>query len=91
MPGLCQHRLHVTRDRHLTSRAEFSSNSFGRLFATTDQWEYPGRPPYGQILVKDSSNDPWKVFEPTRGSGWRRRWILSPFRPGRVWAADIPS
>ena len=39
----------------------------GRLFATTDQWEYPGRSPSGQILVKDSPQSPWKAFEPTQG------------------------
>jgi hypothetical protein len=39
----------------------------GRLFASTDQWKYPGRPAYGQILVKDSANSPWRVFEQTQG------------------------
>ena len=39
----------------------------GRLFATTDQWEYPGASPAGQILVKDSPRSPWKVFQPTQG------------------------
>jgi hypothetical protein len=38
-----------------------------RLFATTDQWTYSGRPAYGQILVKDSANAPWQVFEQTQG------------------------
>ena len=38
-----------------------------RLFASTDQWEYPGSPEEGQILVKDSANAPWKVFEQTQG------------------------
>jgi hypothetical protein len=39
----------------------------GRLFASTDQWKYPGQPAYGQILVKDSATDPWQLFEPTQG------------------------
>ena len=39
----------------------------GRLFATTDQWEYPSPSPAGQILVKDSPRSPWKVFEQTQG------------------------
>ena len=38
----------------------------GRLFATTDQWEYPGPSPSGQILVKDSPRSPWKTFEQTQ-------------------------
>ncbi|MGP0032681.1 MAG: hypothetical protein ACLPVF_19530 [Acidimicrobiales bacterium] len=38
-----------------------------RLFASTDQWEYPGSPAEGQILVKDSAHAPWKVFEQTQG------------------------
>ena len=39
----------------------------GRLFATTDQWEYSNSSPAGQILVKDSARSPWKVFEQTQG------------------------
>ncbi|HEY2563396.1 MAG TPA: hypothetical protein VGI44_06765, partial [Acidimicrobiales bacterium] len=39
----------------------------GRLFATTDQWEYPGASPAGQILVKDGPRSPWTVFEQTQG------------------------
>jgi hypothetical protein len=38
----------------------------GRLFAATDQWEYSGSSAYGQVLVKNSSNSPWKVFEQTQ-------------------------
>jgi hypothetical protein len=38
-----------------------------RLFASTDQWEYPGSRAYGQILVKNSAKAPWKVFEQTQG------------------------
>jgi hypothetical protein len=38
----------------------------GRPFAATDQWEYPGSPAYGQVLVKDSDNGPWRVFEQTQ-------------------------
>ena len=39
----------------------------GRLFATTDQWEYSSASPAGQILVEDSPHSPWKVFEQTQG------------------------
>lgn len=39
----------------------------GRLFATTDQWEYPGPSASGQVLVKDSRRGPWKLFEQTQG------------------------
>lgn len=39
----------------------------GRLFAATDQWEYPGPDAYGQVLVKDQANGPWTVFEQTQG------------------------
>lgn len=39
----------------------------GRLFVSTDQWEYPGPSPAGQILVKDSPRRPWTVFEQTQG------------------------
>ena len=38
----------------------------GRLFAATDQWEYPGPSAYGQVLVKRSRTSPWTVFERTR-------------------------
>ncbi len=38
-----------------------------RLFAATDQWEYPGQNAYGQVLVKDQASAPWKVFEQTQG------------------------
>ncbi len=38
----------------------------GRLFASTDQWEYPGRAPSGQILVKDSATSGWTLFEQTQ-------------------------
>jgi hypothetical protein len=38
-----------------------------RLFAATDQWEYPGPDAYGQVLVKDRANGPWSVFEQTQG------------------------
>ncbi len=38
----------------------------GRLFAATGQWEYPGPSASGQVLVKDSSNGPWHVFEQTQ-------------------------
>lgn len=38
----------------------------GRLFAATDQWEYPGSSAYGQVLVKKSKSAPWTVFEQTQ-------------------------
>jgi len=38
-----------------------------RLFAATDQWEYPGPNAYGQILVKEKASAPWRVFEQTQG------------------------
>ncbi len=38
-----------------------------RLFAATDQWEYPGPDAYGQVLVKDRASGPWTVFEQTQG------------------------
>ncbi|HUE08552.1 MAG TPA: hypothetical protein VMP41_14075, partial [Acidimicrobiales bacterium] len=38
-----------------------------RLFAATDQWEYPGPDAYGQVLVKSTANGPWRVFEQTQG------------------------
>jgi hypothetical protein len=39
----------------------------GRIFASTDQWEYSSPTPAGQILVKDSAHAPWRVFEQTQG------------------------
>jgi hypothetical protein len=38
----------------------------GRLFAATDQWEYQGPSAYGQVLVKNAANAPWRVFEKTQ-------------------------
>jgi hypothetical protein len=40
----------------------------GRLFAATDQWEYPGPSAYGQILVKNSPTSPWRIFEQTQST-----------------------
>jgi hypothetical protein len=37
----------------------------GRLYAATDQWEYPGPRAAGQVLVKNSAASPWRVFEQT--------------------------
>ncbi len=39
----------------------------GRLFASTDQWEYSGPSDSGQVLVKNSRRGPWKLFERTQG------------------------
>jgi len=38
----------------------------GRLFAATDQWESHRADAAGQVLVKDSSTAPWRVFEQTQ-------------------------
>jgi hypothetical protein len=38
----------------------------GRLFAATDQWEYPGPKAAGQVLAKSSAAGPWRVFEQTQ-------------------------
>lgn len=38
----------------------------GRLFAATDQWEYPAPGAAGQVLVKDSPSGPWRIFEQTQ-------------------------
>ena len=38
----------------------------GRLFAATGQWMYPGSPAHGQVLVQESADEPWKVFEATQ-------------------------
>jgi hypothetical protein len=35
----------------------------GHLFAATDQWEYAGPSPAGQVLVKRSAKSGWAVFE----------------------------
>ena len=38
----------------------------GRLFAATDQWEYPGPSAFGQVLIRNSKTSPWTVFEQTQ-------------------------
>ncbi len=38
----------------------------GRLFAATDQWEYPGPSAFGQVLVKKSRTSPWTIFQQTQ-------------------------
>jgi hypothetical protein len=38
----------------------------GRLFAATDQWEYPGPNGAGQVLVKDTASGAWQVFVQTQ-------------------------
>jgi hypothetical protein len=40
----------------------------GRLFAATDQWEYPGPSAFGQVLVKNSPTSSWKIFEQTQST-----------------------
>jgi hypothetical protein len=52
----------VAHDNEVMALADHS----GRLFTATDQWEYPGPSAYGQVLVKDSVNSPWKIFEQTQ-------------------------
>jgi hypothetical protein len=54
----------VSHDNEVMALAAHS----GRLFAATDQWEYSGQAAYGQVLVKNSSHSPWKVFERTRST-----------------------
>jgi hypothetical protein len=39
---------------------------WGRLFAATGQWEYPGPSAFGQVLIKKSKTSPWSVFEQTQ-------------------------
>ena len=38
----------------------------GRVFAATDQWEYPGPTAFGQVLVKKTKTASWTVFEQTQ-------------------------
>jgi hypothetical protein len=52
----------VAHDNEVMALAAHS----GRLFATTDQWEYPGPNAAGQVLVKASRTSPWTVFEHTQ-------------------------
>ena len=40
----------------------------GRLFAATDQWEYPGPSAHGQVLVKNSAAGPWRLLEQTQST-----------------------
>ena len=54
----------VAHDNEVIALAAHS----GRLFAATDQWEYPGPSAYGQVLVKNSSHSPWRVFEQTQST-----------------------
>jgi hypothetical protein len=60
LPGRCQ----PGSARHGDRRPRAHD---GRLYATTDQWEYQGPLPHGQILVKDSATAPWRVLEETQG------------------------
>jgi hypothetical protein len=57
-------RSSVAHDNEVMALASHS----GRLFAATDQWEYSGPAAYGQVLVKNSSQSPWKVFERTQST-----------------------
>jgi hypothetical protein len=52
----------VAHDNEIMALAVHS----GLLFAATDQWEYPGQTAAGQVLVKDSADSPWRVFEQTQ-------------------------
>ena len=57
-------RSPVAHDNEIMALAPQS----GRLFAATDQWEYSGPSAYGQILVKNSPNATWKIFEQTQST-----------------------
>jgi hypothetical protein len=63
-------RQPLTTDRHSSVVHDNEVMSLaphaGRLFAATDQWEYAGRSPHGQILVKRSARSRWTVFEQTQ-------------------------
>ena len=50
--------IHDTETNALVAHA-------GRLFAATDQWEYPSPSAAGQVMVKSSRSGPWTVFEQT--------------------------
>jgi hypothetical protein len=52
----------VAHDNEVMALATHS----GRLLAATDQWECAGRGAYRQILVKNSGQAPWRVFELTQ-------------------------
>jgi hypothetical protein len=62
----------VVHDNEVMALAAHS----GRLFAATDQWQYPGSPAYGQVLVKDSPGAGWRIFERTQS---RRVEVLDTF------------
>jgi hypothetical protein len=75
VPAAGQSRVHAVREPLTANRASSVSHDTetlalvphaGRLFAATGQWMYPGSPAHGQVLVQDSANDPWKVFENTQ-------------------------
>lgn len=55
-------RSPVAHDNEVMALAAHS----GRLSAVTDQWEYSGPSAYGQVLVKNSKNVAWTVFEQTQ-------------------------
>ena len=55
-------RSAVAHDNEVMALASHS----GRLFAATDQWQYSGPSPHGQVLVKSSARGSWKVFEQTQ-------------------------
>jgi hypothetical protein len=54
-------RSPVAHDNEVMALAAHS----GRLFAATDQWEYSGPSPSGQVLVKASGHSSWTVFQHT--------------------------
>ena len=64
-------RQPLTRDPDSTVAHDTENDDLvaqgARLFASTDQWEYPGSSTAGQILVKNSARAPWEVFEQTQG------------------------
>ena len=62
VPLTTEHGSVVSHDNEVVALATQS----GRLFAATDQWEYPGPSAYGQVLVKSSGRGPWRIFEQTQ-------------------------
>jgi hypothetical protein len=60
-PLTTESRSPVAHDNEVMALAPHA----GRLFAATDQWEYAGPNPAGQVLVKDSATSAWRVFEQT--------------------------
>lgn len=69
--GVAAQREAYTTDQSSTVIHDTETNALvaqgHRLFAATDQWEYPGPNAYGQVLVKGQATGRWRVFEQTQG------------------------